>query len=123
MTVADEDILVLPRGCPHPKEAFEFIKWETTNPQLAAEFATLVVNLPHLKKVPATPLFKDPNFQVFEREADSPNAHQLPILPISAQFTTNLGNAEQSALLGKSTPQQALSSLQSTTQQELSSTG
>jgi ABC-type glycerol-3-phosphate transport system substrate-binding protein len=118
----DTNPQVIPTGAAHPKEAFEFIKWETTNPQLAAEFATLVVNLPHLKKVPATPLFKDPNFQVFEHEADSANAHQLPILPISAQFTTNLGNAEQSALLGKSTPQQALSSLQSTTQQELSST-
>ena len=26
-TIADEDILVIPRGCKHPKEAFEFIKF------------------------------------------------------------------------------------------------
>lgn len=115
----DTNPQVIPTGAAHPKEAFEFIQWETTNAQLASEFATLVVNLPHLRSVPQTPLFKDPNFQVFEREAAGPNAHQLPILPISAQFTTNLTNAEQAALLGKNTPQQALDSLQSTTRQEM----
>jgi len=80
-----------------------------------------VVNLPHLKDVPPTPLFKDPNFRVFVTEANGPNAHQQPITPISAQFQTNLGNAEQAALLGRSTPSQALSALQALTQQELKS--
>jgi ABC-type glycerol-3-phosphate transport system substrate-binding protein len=118
----DTNPQVIPTGAPHPKEAFEFIKWETTNPALCAEFATLVTNIPHLKKVPQTPLFRDPNFQVFVREANGPNAHQLPLTPISAQFTTNLTTAEQSALYGKSSPRQALSNLQKTTQQELNST-
>lgn len=117
----DTNPQVIPAGAAHPNESFEFIKWETTNPQLASEFATLVVNLPHLKDVPPTPLFKDPNFRVFVAEANGPNARQQPITPISAQFQTNLGNAEQAALLGKSTPAQALSALQAMTQQELKS--
>jgi multiple sugar transport system substrate-binding protein len=117
----DTNPQVIPTGAAHPKEAFEFIKWETTNPQLCAEYATLIINLPQLKHVPQTPLFKDPNFQVFLKEANGPNAHQLPQTPISTQFGTNLGNAEQAALLGKSTPRQALLGLQQMTQQELNS--
>lgn len=117
----DTNPQVIPTGAPHAKEAFEFIKWEATNPQLCAEYATLVVNLPQLKSVPQTSLFKDPNFQVFVKESDSPNAHQLPMNPISVQFATNLGTAEQAALLAKKTPQQALRELQTMTQQELNS--
>lgn len=118
----DTNPQVIPAGSPHPKEAFEFIQWETTNPQLAAEYSTLVVNLPQLKSVPSTPLFRDPNFQVFVKESAGSNAHQLPMNPISVQFATNLGTTEQAALLGKSTPQQALLDLQKMTQQELNST-
>ncbi len=111
----------IPTGSPHPQEAFEFIKWETTNPQLCSEYAALIANLPHLKTAPPNPLFKDPNFQVFLALSNSPNAHTTPKTPISSQFATNLSNAEQSALLGKATPQQALTALQQTTQQELDS--
>jgi multiple sugar transport system substrate-binding protein len=115
----DTNPQVIPAGSPHPAQAFEFIKWETSNPKLASEYATLVVNLPQLKNAPATALSKDPNYQVFVKEANGPNAHQLPQTAVSSQFATNLGNAEQAALLGKSTPAQALHGLQSTTQQEL----
>lgn len=117
----DTNPQIIPTGSPHPKQAFEFIKWETTNSKLTAEFASLVINLPQLKHVPQTPLFKNPNFQVFVHEANNPDAHQLPQNAISSQFTTNLGNAEQAALLGKQTPQKALIALQGTTQQELNS--
>lgn len=118
----DTNPQVIPTGSPHAAQAFEFIKWEATNPKLTSEYATLVDNLPQLKHVPQTSLFKDPNFRVFENEANGHNAHQLPQTAISSQFATNLGNAEESALLGKSTPKQALQNLQKMTQQELSTT-
>ncbi|HZU14335.1 MAG TPA: ABC transporter substrate-binding protein [Chloroflexota bacterium] len=118
----DTNPQVIPTGSPHAAQAFEFIKWETTNPALAAEYATLVVNLPQLKHVPQTSLFKDPNFRVFENEANGPNAHQLPQTAISSQFATNLGNAEEAAILGKSSARSALQNLQKMTQQEIAST-
>lgn len=117
----DTNPQVIPTGSPHPKEAFEFIKWETSNPQLCSDFATMITNLPQLKNVPQTPLFKNPNFQVFVKEAEGPNAHQLPQTSVSSQFMTNLGTAEEAALLGKTTPRQALQNLQAMTQQELGS--
>jgi multiple sugar transport system substrate-binding protein len=118
----DTNPQVIPTGSPHAAQAFEFIKWETTNPQLCAEYATLVINLCQLRNAPHTSLYRDPNFRVFVNEANGSNMHQLPQTAVSSQFATNLSNAEQAALLGKSTPQRALQDLQKLTQQELNST-
>jgi len=118
----DTNPLTIPTGSPHPKEAFTFIQWLATNPAVSSEFATLVINLPQLKHVPQTSLFKDPRFQVFIKEANSPNAHAWPQNPVVAQFTTNANTAEAAALQGTKTPRQSLLDLQTTTQQALDST-
>ncbi len=109
----DSNPQVIPTGAKNPQAAFDFIRYETTSPQVTATFAQLIQNLPQLKQVPSFPLANDPNFQVFIKEADSSNAHVWPQLPFSTEYGTKLCEAQQAALYGKMTPQQALDNLQS----------
>jgi len=44
----DTNPLCIPAGASHPQEAFQFIKWLGSNPQVSSEYATLVINLPQL---------------------------------------------------------------------------
>lgn len=119
----DTNPLSIPTGAPHPKEAYTFIQWLATNPAMATYYAEVTVGgIPQLKHVPQAKLFADPRIQVFVHEANSRNAHAWPQNGIVAQFVTNLGNAEQAAVRGTKTPQQALRDLQTVTQQELDST-
>jgi multiple sugar transport system substrate-binding protein len=113
-TFIDTNPQVIPRGASDPAAAFAFIKWETSNPQVTATFAQLVANLPQLKTVPNFPLAKDPRFQLFIKEADSSNAHVWPQLPYSTEYGVRLCQAQSAALYGKSTPAQAMASLQTT---------
>ncbi len=109
----DSNPQVIPAGSKHAAAAFDFIRYETTNPQVTATFAQLIQNLPQLKQTPSFPLASDPNFQVFINEANSTNAHVWPQLPFSTEYGTKLCEAQQAALYGKSTPQAALDTLQS----------
>jgi len=113
-TFIDTNPQVIPRGASDPAAAFAFIKWETTNSQVTATFAQLVANLPQLKTVPNFPLAKDARFQLFIKEADSSNAHVWPQLPYSTEYGVRLCQAQSAALYGKSTPAQAMGSLQTT---------
>ena len=108
----DSNPQVIPQGTKNPAAAFDFIKYETTSPQVTATFAQLIQNLPQLQQVPSFPLASDPNFQVFIKEANSSNAHVWPQLPFSTEYGVKLCEAQQAALYGKATPQQALSTLQ-----------
>ena len=109
----DSNPQVIPAGSKHAAAAFDFIRYETTNPQVTATFAQLIQNLPQLKQTPSFPLASDPNFQVFIDEANSTNAHVWPQLPFSTEYGTKLCEAQQAALYGKSTPQATLDNLQS----------
>ncbi|MCL6547814.1 MAG: ABC transporter substrate-binding protein [Alicyclobacillus sp.] len=110
-TFIDTNPQVIPAGAKHPQEAFDFIAWETTNPKVTAQFATLVNNLPQLKDVPGFKLAKDPRFKVFMDEAASPNAHAWPQTAVSGEYTSKLAQAESDVLLGKQSPATALQQL------------
>jgi multiple sugar transport system substrate-binding protein len=107
----DTNPQVIPRGSAHPQQAFDFIKWETTNAQLASSYANLVANLPQLKNVPPFPLEKNAGFDFFIRNGASSHVHVWPQLPISSEYQTKLCQVQQSALFGQASPSQALASL------------
>lgn len=111
----DTNPQIIPRGAAHPQQAFDFIKWLSTNPQLASSFANLVANLPQLKNVPSFPLEKNAGFDFFIRNGASSHVHVWPQLPISSEYATKLCQAQQSAIFGQTSPSQALSSLTSLT--------
>ena len=113
-TFIDTNPQVIPTGAAHPNAAFQFIKWETTNAQVASTFATLVYNLPQLKNVPNFSLANDPRFKVFMQEANSPNAHVWPQLPVSTEYGIKLDEAQDAVVYGKTSASSALNQLQTT---------
>jgi multiple sugar transport system substrate-binding protein len=109
----DANPQAIPVGAAHADAAFDFIAWETTNVDVTNNFAATVNNLPQLKSSPGFKLASDPNFKVFIDEAGSENAHVWPQLPYSTEYQVKMCEAQQSALYGEKTPQQALDDLQS----------
>lgn len=109
----DTNPQVIPEGSKNPQAAFDFIKWETTNPQLTSTFANLVANLPQLKTVPSFPLEQNAAFDVFIKNAATGNVHSWPQLANSTEYATKLCQAQQSTIFGQETPAQALTSLNS----------
>jgi multiple sugar transport system substrate-binding protein len=112
-TFLDTNAQIIPRGSKNVQAAFDFIKWETTNAQLTSEFANTVANIPQLQHVPSFPLEKDSRFLVFEQESKSKNAHTWGQSKISSQYSTQLCQAQDSALIGGSSPAAALKALAS----------
>jgi multiple sugar transport system substrate-binding protein len=112
-TFLDTNAQIIPRGSKNVQAAFDFIRWETTNTQLTSEFANLVANIPQLQHVPSFPLESDARFQVFEQESKSRNAHTWGQSQISSQYSTQLCQAQDSALIGGSSPSAALKQLAS----------
>ncbi len=112
-TFIDSNPQVIPKGAKNADAAFDFLRYETTNPQVAADFSQLIGAFPQLKSnVPSYALASDPNYQVFLNGVNSANAHVWPQLPFSTEYGTKLCEAQQAALYGQMTPQQALDNLQ-----------
>lgn len=105
----DTNPQVIPRGSGNPQAAFDFIKWETTNPNLATSFANTVYNLPQLTSA-ALPSYPDAG--LFAAEAKSANAHVWPQTPYSTTYQTDLCTAEGDTTAGRVSPAAALNTLQ-----------
>ena len=108
----DANPQAIPVGAAHAEAAFDFIAWETTNIDVTNNFAETVDNLPQLKLSPGFKLASDPNFKVFMDQAASANSHVWPQLPYSTEYQVKMCEAQQAALYGQKTPQQALDDLQ-----------
>lgn len=112
-TYLDTNPQIIPRGSKNVQAAFDFIEWETTNKQLTSEFANTVANIPQLQSVPSFPLQNDARFRVFEEESKAKTAHTWGQSAISSQYSTQLCQAQDSALIGGSSPSSALKQLAS----------
>lgn len=109
----DTNAQVIPTGSKNAQAAYDFIAWETSNPQVTNKFATLVNNLPQLKDVPDFKLASDPRFKVFMDEANSKNAHAWTPSSVSGEYSSKLAQVESDVLMGKASPQKALDQLNS----------
>lgn len=112
-TYIDTNPQVIPTGAKHPQDAWNFIAWETTNPQIAGEFATLVANIPQLKKPQDFKLGNDPLYKVFISEANSPKAHSWPQSQTSSEYLTKLAAVDQGILFGNTPALAAMKQLDS----------
>ncbi|HEY0074823.1 MAG TPA: ABC transporter substrate-binding protein [Abditibacteriaceae bacterium] len=107
------DILCIPRGAKHKKEAFEFIAY--VNRQDVIE----KLNMLHCKnsplvKVSANFIDNHPNpyIDVFEKLSSSPNAHPVPSIPIWPELGDEMSNTAQRVYLLEAEPKQALAEAQ-----------
>lgn len=107
-TYLDSNPQFIPTGAKNAQAAFDFITWETTTPSVTANFADTVANVPQLATVPTFSLQKDPLFELYVKEAASPQAHTWTLSAQSTAYGTDICEAEQSALLSGTSAQSAL---------------
>jgi multiple sugar transport system substrate-binding protein len=107
------DILCIPRGAKHRKEAFEFIAYVNRQDVMEKLNSLHCKNSP-LAKVSAKFLNNHPNpyIDVFEKLSASPNAHGVPPIPIWPEVGDELSNVAQRVYLLEAEPKQALAEAQ-----------
>ena len=108
-TVIDLDVLCIPTGCKHPKEAFEFLKFAES--QKGLEMLCLgQKKVSPLKNVSAGFLEHHPNpfIKLFIKAAYSKGAVAVPKLGIWSQYKDEISSAFDDITLMTKTPQQAL---------------
>lgn len=101
-TVIDLDILVIPRGAKHPKEAFEFIKFATS--QEGQELLGKGQKK-HTPMVRVSPEFianhENPYVSLFSELAHSPNAYTPPKTPLWPLWGQEIRSAYERINLGE----------------------
>jgi multiple sugar transport system substrate-binding protein len=77
--MVEADILMIPRGCPHPEEAFAFVKW-MQRPDVQARLASAHAKSSPMNEVPAEFYESHPNKFVRVHEAIT-RSERVRILP------------------------------------------
>jgi len=119
-TIVEEDVLAIPTGAKHPREAFEFIKW--VNSQEGME----LLNLGQRKNSPlakVSPRFlkqhPNPYIGVFIGLASSPNAQAGPQMNLWQEYQSAMTEAFDRIWLCRSTPEEALGDVRGRMQKKL----
>jgi ABC-type glycerol-3-phosphate transport system substrate-binding protein len=127
-TIADSDMLVIPRGAKHPREAWEFLNY-VSSPNLAAQSLDEIsgVELLCFLQKKASPLAQwspyftahhpNPYIAIFRRMAESPHAVAPPKMGTWAEYEQDLTVAFDKVRLGLATPPQALDACQQRVEQ------
>ncbi len=113
VTFADADVLLIPRGAAHPKEAFEFLAFVTRQDVMER------LNSMHCKPSPLAKVSDDfirkhpnPYISVHERMAFSPNARPQIKSPMQAEIAAEYELAIDEIYLLSKTPRQSMTDLQ-----------
>jgi len=120
VSVADSDVIVIPRGSKHPEEAWEFIKFVQS--QEGMEILCMGQRkFSPLKKVSASFWEKHPHpyIKLFRDLAESPNVVALPKMGVWREYQRELTNAFDRVRLGSAEPEPALGTVQERIQASL----
>lgn len=114
VTMAECNILVVPKGAKHKKEAAKFIGF-LQRPENLEYLAVKQNKFMPLKIADKMDYSQYPNKEIklFIKLSQSPNAHSVPRIPIWYEYAHEIDNAFQSVWLQKKTPEQALDEVQS----------
>ncbi len=120
VTFAGFDVLLIPKGAKHKKEAFEFIAYVNRQDVMEKLTSLHCKNSP-LSKVSRAYVENHPNpyIGVFEQLAASNNAHGVPPIPIWPEVADELNVTAQRIYLLQAEPQQALAEAQARLQSKL----
>jgi ABC-type sugar transport system permease subunit/ABC-type glycerol-3-phosphate transport system substrate-binding protein len=107
------DMLVIPHGAKHPKEAFEFMAFLTRQENIEE------LNLAHAKTSPLRKVsdhfyavHKNPYIRMFQKLSWSPNATAAPQMSIFKEYDNEMKAAVEEVWLMKKTPALALVNVQ-----------
>lgn len=111
--IVDQDILAIPSGAAHPKEAFEFIRYVQKQDVMERLCMAHGKNTP-LRKVSEDFLTHHPNKEIrlFDRLARSPRAFHTPMIGVFNQISAEMSVAYQEVSGGQKEPKQALDDAQ-----------
>jgi len=120
VTIADTDILVIPAGATHPREAMEFMAYVQTQPAMEK------LCLAQKKFTPLREVSPDfirnhphPYIRTFIDLANSPNARPILALPTLTEYSNDLNNYVNLLMLGKITTDEARQTMQERQQKAL----
>jgi len=109
VTYVDADMLVIPRGSRHPREAFEFVRY------LSQQSTTEKLCLGHRKNSPLVAVSADfyarhrhPYIRMFQALASSPGAKAQPMISVWKEYREETRTMFQRLWLLEATPEQAL---------------
>ena len=109
VTFAECDVLVIPKGAPHPKEAFEFIRYVNSPGPMEKlclgqrKFSPLLnVSIEFVRNHP------NPYIKTFIELAKSPSAQYVPRLTVWAEYNDEMNVAANRVITLVATPQEAL---------------
>jgi ABC-type glycerol-3-phosphate transport system substrate-binding protein len=108
-TELSEDILIIPTGAKHVKEAFDFLKFVQSQPEMEELCKAQGKNSP-LNKV-SDKFYKDhPNayIHLFDQLARSPTAIYAPKIGVFPQLRSEMDDVFQEITTGQKTPKKAL---------------
>lgn len=109
------NFMVIPKAAKHREGAWEFVKfWSGLNrPERAAEFYTMGGWLPLSPAIASAPKYQEylrkyPQFRTFLEVLPSENIQPLPPVPYQVFLMDSIKRAEEAAVRGTLTPEQAL---------------
>ncbi|MFI5337996.1 MAG: ABC transporter substrate-binding protein, partial [Opitutales bacterium] len=113
VTYVETDVVVIPRGAKHPREAFEFINY-LQRQDVAEKLATLQRKFTTLREVSPGFISQHPNpaIRTFIELARSPGARYVPRLPNWREYEIELTIAAMRVRYLLMTPEQALAVVQ-----------
>jgi multiple sugar transport system substrate-binding protein len=113
MTLVISDMLVIPRGAKHPREAFEFLRY-TQRQDVAEKLATLQQKFTALREVSPQFIANNPNPAIgfFSELSRSPNVRAVPRISIWRDYEIELSVAALNVRFLIKTPEQALNEVQ-----------
>ncbi|RYX83601.1 extracellular solute-binding protein [bacterium] len=116
------DVMIIPRGARHVKEAFEFIAYVNEQGPMEKLCMMHCKNSP-LRKVSDNFRLHHPNpyIDVFEKLASSPHAQTVPRLALWPEVADELNNVAQRVYLLEAKPEDALREAQTRLQQKYDS--
>jgi len=120
LTVAQADVVVIPRGAEHPREAFEFMRY-LQRQEVAEKLARAQRKFTALSRVSEGFLSAHPNpaVRLFISLARSPGARALPRLSIWHEYNAEMSVAAERVLNLSYTPAAALAEVQDRVQWKL----
>jgi maltose-binding protein MalE len=120
MTLIISDMLVIPRGASHPREAFEFLRYIQRR-EVNEKLAKLQRKFTALREVSPEFIANHPNpaIKFFTALSRSPNARAVPRLAIWRDYDTEMSVAAMSVRFLLKTPEEALAEVQKRVQWRL----
>ncbi len=114
-TLIESDVLVIPAGSGHPKEALDFIAY-AISPEGQELLHTKQMKFPILKPDRVSKAFwrnhPNPHIRVYQKLAESPGAFTLPRMGLGQEYFDEATVVFDQVWLHQKTPEEALAALQ-----------